>query len=80
MPRFTAEQARAARAFLGWTMADLGEASGLPFATISNFENRRFRLSTASLILMENALRTMGVEFKVYQGRNSLTVMNQINQ
>ena len=38
MPTFTVEQSTAARAFLGWSQRDLGEASGLAFKTIRNAE------------------------------------------
>ena len=42
MPTFTVEQVRAARAFLGWTQVDLGQAAKLSFQTIRNFETSRF--------------------------------------
>jgi hypothetical protein len=38
MPSFTAEQATAARAFLGWSRHELGAASGLSFETVRDFE------------------------------------------
>ena len=38
MQPFTVEQARAARAFLGWSQHELGDAAGLSFETIRNFE------------------------------------------
>jgi len=39
MPSFTAEQATAARAFLGWSRHELGAASGLSFETVRDFEH-----------------------------------------
>jgi hypothetical protein len=38
MLSFTAEQATAARAFLGWSRHELGTASGLSFETVRDFE------------------------------------------
>jgi hypothetical protein len=38
MPSFTAEQATAAGAFLGWSRHELGAASGPPFETVRDFE------------------------------------------
>jgi len=38
MQPFTVEQARAARAFLGWSQHELGDAAGLSLETIRNFE------------------------------------------
>jgi transcriptional regulator with XRE-family HTH domain len=74
MPTFTVEQVRAARAFLGWTQADLGEAVGLSLQTIRNFETGRFPLSSASLAAMGEALEKAGVEFLKSDKRIGLTV------
>lgn len=41
MPNLTPEACRAARALLGLTVRDLETRSGVPFATISKFENGR---------------------------------------
>ena len=41
MPTFTVEQVRAARAFLGWTQADLGEASDVSVLPILRKKARR---------------------------------------
>jgi transcriptional regulator with XRE-family HTH domain len=74
MPTFTVEQVRAARAFLGWTQADLGEAAGLSLQTIRNFETGSFPLSSASLAAMGEALEKAGVEFLKSDKRIGLTV------
>jgi transcriptional regulator with XRE-family HTH domain len=52
MQAFTVEQVRAARAFLGWSQRELGEASGLSYETIRNFENSR-NLATETLVQCE---------------------------
>jgi transcriptional regulator with XRE-family HTH domain len=62
VPTFTAEQARAARAFLGWTEVDLSEAAGLSFQVIRNFETSRFPLSPASHAAVRKASKKAGVE------------------
>jgi hypothetical protein len=74
MPTFTVEQVRAARAFLGWTQVDLGEAAGLSLETIQNFETSRFPLSPASLAAMRKALKKAGVEFLKRGKRFGVTV------
>jgi transcriptional regulator with XRE-family HTH domain len=63
VPTFTVEQVRAARAFLGWTQADLGEAAGLSYKTIHNFEKSRFPLSPPSHAAVRKAFKKAGVEF-----------------
>ena len=63
MPTFTVEQVGAARAFLGWTQADLGEAAGLSYKTIHNFETGSFPLAPPSHAAVRNAFKKAGVEF-----------------
>jgi transcriptional regulator with XRE-family HTH domain len=63
MPTFTVEQVRAARAFLGWTQVDLGQAANLSFETVRNFETSRFPLSPESHAAVRKALKKAGVEF-----------------
>jgi transcriptional regulator with XRE-family HTH domain len=74
MPTFTAEQVRAARAFLGWTQADLGEAASLSYKTIHNFETSRFPLSPASHAAVRKAFKKAGVEFLKRGKRIGLSV------
>jgi transcriptional regulator with XRE-family HTH domain len=63
MQPFTVEQVRAARAFLGWRQVDLGEASGLSFETIRNFETSRFPLSAESIPQCERRSRKLVSNF-----------------
>jgi transcriptional regulator with XRE-family HTH domain len=63
VPTFTVEQVRAARAFLGWTQANLGEAAGLSYKTIHNFETGSFPLAPPSHAAVRNAFKKAGVEF-----------------
>ena len=55
MQPFTVEQARAARAFL------LGDAAGLSFETIRDFENSRNLATAKTLAAMRNAFQKSGV-------------------
>src|SRR5258705_1547543 len=57
MQAFTVEQVRAARAFLGWSQRELGEASGLSYETIRNFENSRNSATPQTLAAMRNAFQ-----------------------
>jgi transcriptional regulator with XRE-family HTH domain len=75
MPSFTVEQVRAARAFLGWTQVDLGEAAGLSFNTIRNFETSGFPLSPASHAAVRKAFKKAGVEFLKSGKRIGLTIV-----
>lgn len=63
MQPFTVEQARAARAFLGWSQHELGDAAGLSFETIRDFENSRNLATAKTLAAMRNAFQKSGVEF-----------------
>jgi transcriptional regulator with XRE-family HTH domain len=74
MPTFTVEQVRAARAFLDWTQADLGEAAGLSYKTIYNFEAGRFPLSPASRAAVRKAFKKAGVEFLMRGERIGVTI------
>ena len=74
MPTFTVEQVRAARAFLGWTQADLGEAAGLSYKTIHNFETSRFPLSPPSHAAVRKAFKKAGVEFLKRGKRIGVTI------
>ena len=74
MPTFTVEQVRAARVFLGWTQVDLGEAAGLSFNTIRNFETSGFPLSPASHAAVRKAFKKAGVEFLKSGKRIGVTI------
>ena len=74
MQPFTVEQVRAARAFLGWRQVDLGEASGLSFETIRNFETSQFPLSAESIAAMRSAFKKAGVEFHRRGKRIGVTI------
>jgi transcriptional regulator with XRE-family HTH domain len=63
MPTFTGEQVTAARAFLGWSQHELGDASGLSFEAVRDFE-RGTRLATRdNRTAIRAAFHDAGVEF-----------------
>jgi hypothetical protein len=62
MPTFTIEQVMAARALLGWTQRELGDASGLPLEVVQNFERAK-RMTTINIEAIRRAFRNAGVEF-----------------
>jgi transcriptional regulator with XRE-family HTH domain len=74
MPTFTVEQVRAARAFLGWTQVDLGEAAGVSFETICTYETSSFPLSPASHAAVREAFKKAGVEFLKSGKRIGVTI------
>jgi transcriptional regulator with XRE-family HTH domain len=57
-----------ARAALNWTVRDLAEATGLHRNTISNIEVGRYAGNQDSIALIENVLRSAGVEFIAENG------------
>ncbi|MGA7325342.1 MAG: helix-turn-helix transcriptional regulator [Rhodomicrobium sp.] len=73
-----AAQIRAARALLNWSRKQLGEAAGVPFSTLSDFETERTAsmLSTTMgkiisacekagvIFVAENSTQGAGVRFK----------------
>ena len=69
MQPFTVEQARAARAFL------LGDAAGLSFETIRDFENSRNLATAKTLAAMRNAFQKSGVEFHKRGRRIGVTII-----
>ena len=52
-----------ARAALDWTVRDLAEATGLHRNTINNIEVGRYAGDPRTLEIIEQTLRTAGVEF-----------------
>jgi transcriptional regulator with XRE-family HTH domain len=85
MQAFTVEQVRAARAFLGWSQHKLGDAAGLSFETIRNFErdDQSATVSNATISRLRkksmNAIRTefldAGVEFHRRGERVGVTIV-----
>ena len=75
MQPFTVEQARAARAFLGWSQHELGDAAGLSFETIRDFENSRNLATAQTLAAMRNAFQKSGVEFHKRGRRIGVTII-----
>jgi transcriptional regulator with XRE-family HTH domain len=71
MQPFTVEQARAARAFLGWSQHELGDAAGLSFETIRNFERDDQSATKKSITAIRTAFHDAGVEFHRRGGRGS---------
>jgi len=57
-----------ARAALNWTVRDLAEATGLHRNTISNIEVGRYAGNLDSLSLIEEVLRSAGIEFMPENG------------
>lgn len=59
----TCEQCRAARAFLGWNLIQLGKETGLSFGTIKNFEKNHVRTTIKTLGLIKKAFQDAGMSF-----------------
>ncbi len=57
------EQIRAARAMLNWSQTDLAEAAGVSKDTVKNYESGNNRPNTNTLVSLETALVTAGIEF-----------------
>jgi DNA-binding XRE family transcriptional regulator len=74
MQPFTVEQARAARAFLGWSQHELGDAAGLSFETIRNFE-RDQSATKKSMTAIRTAFHDAGVEFHRRGERVGVTIV-----
>lgn len=70
-------QIRAGRALLGWSAADLAEASGVSASSITRAETAEgdVPLKNDSLILLIQALRRAGVDF-VKQGEKIGVVLD----
>lgn len=59
----TGPQSAAARALLGWTLADLSRESGLATATLTDFENAKRPSSSETIQKITSALERNGIEF-----------------
>jgi transcriptional regulator with XRE-family HTH domain len=77
MPTFTVEQAIAARAFLGWSQHDLGDASGLSFETVRDFEHDERSATTKSVEAIRAAFHGAGVDFQQHGERVGTTIVVQ---
>ena len=75
MQPFTVEQARAARAFLGWSQHELGDAAGLSFETIRNFERDDQSATKKSMNAIRTAFHDAGVEFPRRGERVGVTIV-----
>jgi DNA-binding XRE family transcriptional regulator len=75
MQPFTVEQARAARAFLGWSQHELGDAAGLSFETIRNFERDDQSATKKSITAIRTAFHDAGVEFHRRGERVGVTIV-----
>jgi hypothetical protein len=63
MPSPTAEQATAARAFLGWRRHELGAACGLSFETVRDFEFHIQSATTKSVEAVRAPFHHAGFDF-----------------
>lgn len=57
------EQIRAARAMLGWSQQELAEAASVSKDTVKNYEVGNNRPNSKTLLSLETALTTAGMEF-----------------
>lgn len=58
-----AAQMRAARALLGWTMADLADKAGIALASIKNIERGASDPRASTLRAIQEALEGAGIQF-----------------
>jgi transcriptional regulator with XRE-family HTH domain len=58
------QESRAGRALLGWTIADLANASFVSASTVKNFENELRETTAANLAMMRAAFEKAGVMFE----------------
>jgi transcriptional regulator with XRE-family HTH domain len=77
MPTFTVEQVMAARAFLGWSQHELGDASGLTFETVREFERDEQSATTKSVEAIRSAFHDAGVDFYNRGKRVGTTIVVQ---
>ena len=56
-------QVTTARAFLNWTLADLGDAAGIHWETVFNFESGKYEPSPEVAAMIREALEQEGCEF-----------------
>ena len=75
MPSFTAEQATAARAFLGWSRHELGAASGLSFETVRDFEYDIQSATTKSVEAVRAPFHHAGFDFYRRGKRAGVTIV-----
>ncbi len=63
--RMSPEQCRAARAWLGWTQADLASEARVGLSTVKDFESADRETIDATLAQMQQALERAGVAFRI---------------
>jgi transcriptional regulator with XRE-family HTH domain len=59
----TPNQCRAARGFLGWTLADLAKASGISRASLNSFETGKGNIKADTLAAIRYSLESSGLDF-----------------
>ena len=59
----TRDQVRAARAFLGWSIDDLADSSGVSKNTISQFEKGDVNIRRDTMFKLLSSLDSAGVDF-----------------
>lgn len=64
----SSRQIKAARALLGWTQADLAQASGLHFNAINKIENEAGQVRQNSLTAIKSACEYAGIRFRGQRG------------
>jgi transcriptional regulator with XRE-family HTH domain len=64
----TAEQIKAARALLNWKQSDLARESGISLPSINNIERAVGSPRVDTLVSIQNALQSAGIEFIGQQG------------
>jgi len=75
MQPFTVEQARVTRAFLGWSQHELGDAAGLSFETIRNFERYDQSATKKSMNAIRTSFHDAGVELHRRGERVGVTIV-----
>ena len=75
MPIFTVEQVTAARAFLGWSQHELGNAAGLSFETVRDFEHNEQSATSKSIAAIRAAFHDAGVDFQKRGKRIGVTIV-----
>jgi transcriptional regulator with XRE-family HTH domain len=75
MPTFTAEQVTAAEAYLGWSQQELGDASGLSFETILDYEHDGPSAGAKSIEAIRTAVHDAGVDFMRNDKRVGVTIV-----
>ncbi|GFO83480.1 MAG: transcriptional regulator [Methyloceanibacter sp.] len=70
----TANQCRAARAWLNWSQADLSERSGVSLSALRDFEGSKRTPIKNNLAAIQVAFESEGVEFMFNDGGDAVGV------